>query len=430
MRFLLFFPILALFVALSLAQDTKETRTKTVTKLKSFTDEQLRESLDKAMESAGFRNDDDSLYEPYLREIVRRGGKTWEAFLKAKLELLNKKQGEDSEPGSRRNLELLTALRRVQKKPDPVTVVLDMQGPLEATSLSLPILKVAIKNVDCDKTAVGFRNSGDYRNGRQERWRIVIRDDKGRELPVLEDMPVPHQHGNLIVEIKGGQYQEDVLDYGESWKTELNANSFVRIRQPGKYSLEVLYHDTKTIADESDISGLIFSHSKSFPLVIRPPVIVLTAQERKQAVQWIADLDANRRLKVIVGTYGKWAYNFVPPTAPEGRLLATGIKAVPVLVQSLEDKSLSDKKRAWILALLFSATGENDPCDSSALGDYDYQEAGWQVLGNRSGEGASGGMAMPKEGSSSNGRIDHEYQDRLIAKWEDWIKRVEVRQGN
>jgi hypothetical protein len=124
-------------------------------------DEQLRQSLEKLLEEPRFR--DDCRYEPCLDEIVHRGGKAWAAFLDAKLEMLNHKQikafedAADAEPGSNFNLELLTALRRVQKKPDPLIILLATQGPLEATLLSLPRLKVAIKNVDCGKATVGFR---------------------------------------------------------------------------------------------------------------------------------------------------------------------------------------------------------------------------------------------------------------------------------
>ena len=115
-------------------------------------------------------------------KIVRRGGRTWEAFLKTKLEALNKSQRTYGEkqvpnlPGTGRlyNLELVTALRRVQKKPDPLVVLLDVQGPLEANPLLLPRLKVSIKNVDCEKAGVGFTNGGDYRSGRQDRWRVVV----------------------------------------------------------------------------------------------------------------------------------------------------------------------------------------------------------------------------------------------------------------
>ena len=409
----------------SAAGEKEEKRLDDVAELQSSSDEQLRKSLEKLLGNPAFR--DDCLYEPCLSEIMRRGGKTWEAFLTAKLETLTRKRfklsddADDTQSGGQYNLELLTALRRVQKKPDPLVVVLHAKGPLEATPLSLPRLKVKIKNVDCEKIAVGFTNGGNYRSGRQARWRIVVRDGKGAELPA-KGLPSGFVMG-------GGIYTEGLLEYGKSWETVLNVGSFVEIRQPGTYSLEVLYHNTRTIADEADISGLIVSRSKPVTLVVRPLVIELTAQQRKQAAEWISALDANRRLKIVAGTYGKWAHEFVPPNTPEGRLLGMGIKAAPVLIESLRDKSLSDKKRAWLLALLFSATGQNDPRESDAVGAYDYQEAGWQIWGRISGEGPSGGLAMPDEGSSWGGKIDRKAQDELIEAWADWLKTVEVRQG-
>lgn len=293
--------------------------------------------------------------------------------------------------------------------------------------MSLPRLKVTLKNVDCEKATVGFRNSGDYRTGRQARWRIVARDGKGAELPVREN-PFP-QHGGLIIVDRGGQYQEGILEYGESWETVLDVGSFVKIRQPGTYSLEVLYHNTKTIVDEPDIDGLIFFRSRSIALVVRPVAIELTSQERKQATQWISALDANRRLKIVAGTYGEWAHKFVPPNTPEGKLLSMGIKAVPALVEALGDKSLSENKRAWILTLLYSVTGEHDPCGTAALGEYDFCDTGWGVWGGLSGAGQSGGLAMPVQGSSSDGKIDRRAQDKLIGVWEDWLKNVDVREG-
>jgi hypothetical protein len=407
-----------------LAEEKKETSKEVIAKLKSFTDEQLRRSLEKLLDGSGFR--EDPLYEPCLSEIVCRGGKTWEAFLKAKLEILTRKKfrrcegSDETDPGSLYNLELLTALRRVQKKSDPLVVLLDAKGPLEATPLSLPRLKVTIKNEDGEKIAAGFTDGGDYRTGRQARWRVVVRDAKGRELPIRE------LSGILIL---GGQFTEILLEHGKAWETVLDLGSFVKIPQPGTYSLEVLYHNTKTIADESDISGLVVSRSKPIALVVRSLVIELTAQERKQAAEWILALDANQRLKIVAGSYGEWAHKFVPPNTPEGKLLGMGVKAAPALIESLRDKSLSDKKRAWILALLFSATGENDPRESGALGGYDYQEGGWQIWGGLSGEQPSGGLGCGSEGSVSAGKIDRGEQDKLIAAWVDWLKTVKVRQG-
>jgi hypothetical protein len=407
MKSVLAIAVLILFASYAGAQEEK-TSDEAVAKLKTFSDQQLKQCLERPVNTGDFR--DDSLYEPCLNEIVRRGGKTWETILSAKVE---------KERGSYDNLELLTALRRVQKKPDPILVIVDVKGPLVATPLSLPKLKAKITNRDSEKSSVGYRNGGDYRSGRQGRWRIVVRDDKGTELPV---------RGPLSW-IRGGVYREDFLKFGESWETVLDVGSFVRIPQPGTYSLEVLYHNKKAIADESEIGGLIVSRAKPISLIVRPLVIELSLDERKQAARWIAALNANQRLKVVAGTYGEWAHKLVSPNSPEGKILGMGIKAVPTLVDSLADKSLSDKKRAWILALLFSATGENDPRDFSALGEYDYQEAGWQISGNKSGEMASGGLGISGIGSFSGGKIDHEAQDRLIGVWESWLKKVDVRQA-
>ena len=401
---------------------------------------------------------DDHSYEPCLNEIVRRGGKPWEAFLIAKLETLNKKQiklGEhidDTVPGSLNNLELLTVLRRVQRKPDPIVVVLDAKGPLEATPLGLPKLKVKIENLDSEKTTVGFRNSGDYRSGRQARWRIVVRDGKGTELPVRG--PLTSRHGDLVLTIGGGQYQEDVLKYGESWETVLDVGSFVKIPQPGTYSLEVLYHDTKAIADESDIRGLIISRAKPITLIVRPVVIEVTAQEQKQAAAVDRRLQCRPAAEGRCGGLRKMGPQVRAAHYAGRKASRHGHQGGPhAVVESLGDKSLSDKKRAWILSLLFSATGENDPCDPSVLGEYEYRDAGWQVWGNKSGEGPSGGLQLPDEGPASDGKIDPEAmdglgkilldipvdthvakidrkaQDRLIGAWEQWFKNVQVRQG-
>jgi hypothetical protein len=431
MRPIIFSALLISFVPVVLARDNQEARTTNIAKFKSFSDDQLKQTLDRLLDLRGFR--DDPSYEPCLNEIVRRGGRTWDAFLSAKLEVLNKKQikeGEDADDrvsGDHYNLELLTALRRVQKKSDPLAIELDLRGPLEATTLSLPSLKVKIKNVDGDRITAGFTNGGDYRSGRLARWRIVARDRSGKELP-MRKWPPPKGEDILILAL-GGQCQEDILPFGKSWETVLNVDNYIRITQPGTYSLEVLYHDTKTIADESDTSGLVFFRSKPITMVVRPLVIELTARERKRATEWVSALNANQRLKIVFGTYGKSAHKFISPDTPEGRLLSMGVKAAPVLIAALKGKSLSDNKRAWLLSLLFSMTGENDPRDFGAVGAYDYQNVGWSIGGGFSGEGQSGGMEMSQDGSSSDGRIDRSGQDKLIEEWERWLKRVEVREA-
>ena len=56
----------------------------------------------------------------------------------------------------------------------------------------------------------------------------------------------------------------------------------------------MLYHNTIEIADEAEINGLIVSRSKPITLIVRPLVIDLTLQERKEAAKWIAALTTGR----------------------------------------------------------------------------------------------------------------------------------------
>src|SRR5207245_4935441 len=100
-----------------------------------------------------------------LTEIIRRGDEECEEFLKKEFEA-TKKQKVDGQ-----NLELLTALRRVQKKPDPVIVEVRISKNLEVTTRSLPRLQVALKNVDEGKTPVIIAFGGEYRSGRLSGWR-------------------------------------------------------------------------------------------------------------------------------------------------------------------------------------------------------------------------------------------------------------------
>ena len=142
----------------------RKARNEAVEKLKTVSDQELKESLGKVVKIKG--EFDLPLYEPCLCEMVRRGGTTWEAFLKAKWEARAENLGTD-DTGMKRlrcsNLELLTALRRVQKKPDPLAVSVDERDPIEVTMLSLPKLRVSVKNMDREGASFFFKREGDFR---------------------------------------------------------------------------------------------------------------------------------------------------------------------------------------------------------------------------------------------------------------------------
>ena len=141
-----------------------------------------------------------------------------------------------------------------------------------------------------------------------------------------------------------------------------------------------------------------------------------------QAKSLISLLDPNTPLKILVGEYDKEAYSFINPESPEGQLLAMQWQAVPALVASLEDERLSFRKRAWILALLFSITLERDlnPMNSDSeiaprgiVKDYEFR--GSVVTSVFWKSGASYGIAG--EGKVYGGEENLKEQLAFAQKW-------------
>src|SRR5205085_1571473 len=78
------------------------------------------------------------------------------------------------------NLKLLTALRRAEGRPDPLTIHLTLDGPQRFMSkFREPIVKATIENVDPGREAVNLHQGSDS-NG--ERWRFALTDEQDRRV--------------------------------------------------------------------------------------------------------------------------------------------------------------------------------------------------------------------------------------------------------
>jgi tetratricopeptide (TPR) repeat protein len=320
------------------------------------------------------------------------------------------------------NLELLTALRRAQRRPDPLAITFSQPPREECVYPDLPDLDVSLRNVDAEKVPVGFTDGGNYRSGRQARWRVEARDVTGRL------QPMHHFTGYII---GGGIFSRSTLEFGEGWNTSLRMRSFVDSLPPGRYRIRVFYHDHSEIDDLPFAAGLILSASRPFTLSVkRRPVTVSTAQQA-MACGVINLLDPKQVPKVVGGPYGKWAHTYLPPASPEGELLKLGWTAVPVLIESLRVGKLTSQRKAQVFALLFSITGENDPrgdvfSRSSALGTFEELQAGWAVFGSRDGQGRSGGIQLASGPSKREGKLSEREQQALTQRWLEWMKYLEV----
>jgi hypothetical protein len=392
-------------------------------KVKEFSLRQLVEHLDSAPRRSYFfgKKEENLSYDAVLAEIIRRGGAAAAIALQDKL----KKDERDLEPERQRlekinydkegdrwrkqyavvgrlqnNLELLTALRRVQKKSDPLEVVVTVPRDLKATTKKLPVFAVALRSADIEKIPVWIKHGGDYRSGRQARWRFEVRDPSDKALPVR---PCESEYG-------GGMHSEGPLQFGETWETSLPMNNFVDILEPGRYTVTVLYHNSATIADitaPDELADLIICRSKPFTLnVEREPkrVVQLCENSRKKAEELTRMLADRGLVKIVDGNYGKDFYEFISPNGPEGQLLRMDWQAVPQLLDTLEDSSVSRHKKAWVLGLLYTITAERDLNPTkfdSVLPSYRCD-----------GPGCSH--------SRLGGQINDERQEALISNWMKW----------
>lgn len=339
--------------------------------------------------------------EAYLTEMVRRGGPTIGAFLNI----------QDSLDG-------LSARRRVQGKPDPLTICVKGAAQRECHFPNLPDFEVTLKNVDVEKKPMRIMNGGDYRTGRQARWRFEVRDHRGQ---LLQIKGPPSCTG-------GGLCSAATLEFDETWDTTLHMRSFIDL-VPGDYTLRIQYHNRLTIADMKATAGLILVQSEPLHLHVQPRVIDLTKQEREEAKKWLAKLDENAGLRILAGRYGKGAHDFIEPDSPPGRLLTLNWKAVPVLLESATDNKLTPARRAWVLALLFSITGYNDPrFATGVVGSYSDRGGSWQIWGGLDGKMTSGGFGYSGSGFCWGGEIDVAKQQEFAKKWQAFKDYIVVRE--
>lgn len=338
-----------------------------------------------------------------------------------------------------KNLELVTALRRLQQLPDPVQVFVNEVNPEYLDWPDKPTLRICIRNIDTQQQEVGFQDGGDYRSGRLSRIRIQVRDVKTGSL-----VPV---RGRFSF-IGGGQVvrrSRPTLMFGEGWNTELRVEDYVQEILPGNYSVEVLYHNSHRIADDEQIDGLICCRSKPFALTIGEREIRLLEDERHGFRPLLASIDRTVSPVVIDGSrYGPWAYEIVPPESPPGQVLTAGWDAVPDLLDELQLNSKNVRSTAHTLAMLYSITGLVDPTPTSffggrdssatgALGPYEFVSRGWGVWYHFDTEPGGGGFGLGRHdvvGDNEPMVFDAEaaeLQRELVSEWERLRDRSHVK---
>ena len=248
-------------------------------------------------------------------------------------------------------LEMLTAFRRIRHQPDPLQIVLDMPKDLQCELPDLPVLCAKLTNLDVDHKEITYLSGCDYRSGRRVRFAMEVRDKEGRMLPWNEE---------FLSGMGGGVGGGRTLKFGESEDYHLPLIDYVAIDAPGTYTVTVLYA-AANIADLRFTDGFIVHHSKPYTFTVAEPLPKRSREMDQRVHSLVSSLPEKGPVLMVDGRYGKWLYGEIDPKSPAGMLLALGRSAVLPMIDELDAPEITPQRRAWLLALLFSVTGCNDP---------------------------------------------------------------------
>jgi hypothetical protein len=290
----------------------------------ALSDAKLRQRIDDSYRSGTGPS------EECLVEIVRRGGTNWAQYLSSRL-------AGEIQPGGGgvpffaslrdlRRLEALTALRRLEGKPDPLQIIVDGELSRSWQIDRWPVFWLAVVNLDVDKESVPFQSGGNYRSGRQARWRILVTDSNGAALP---SVPPPSPMGGGLSVIGGG------LAYGESHFTSLRLEDYVRIPRPGKYTMRFLYHDEVTIVERDDLSNLVYFSSMPISVTVEPIRVCVSTPQRERIRRYIQALPNTGPVVILKGNLLEHAGHLNPDSAA-GRLRSEGTYAIPDMIEALQ----------------------------------------------------------------------------------------------
>ena len=339
-----------------------EQRRQFMAHVQALSDDELEAVVTAAVGNPTVAGQPDS--EACLVEVIARSS-PHDARWSKLLEKLNAQQSAN-DPSFKRfqfpsaDLALLTALCRVNREPDPLAIEVKHTGEIVCLLPNRPSLNVQLANRDVQKRAFELWFGGDYGSGRQTKFSIEISDDERRALPAAD--PGPRAGGGGPMYPQNFQWG-DVEPFGE-----LPLASYVAIDRPGSYTVRVLYHPNVGIADEGHTVGRIMYCSEPVRLTLKIPPFKLNNAVRYDARDWIAALPATGPVVVVHGPFGPWLSKQIPLESAAGHLLAMGFQAMPELLAELRRPDITLQQRGWMLALLSSITGFNDPIPSGDWG--------------------------------------------------------------
>jgi len=194
-----------------------------------------------------------------LTEMVRRRGAHWQDFVASELA---RERAKRTGPWIE-DLELLTALRRIQGKPDPLAIQLVGVPELECSVRRAPTIALRMLNVDVDGDVFQFkfgqRIPGEPPQCRrlpadaELQFAVEVRDASGTAVPMIPMEPM-----------NGSALDLAAFEQGVEVAVELPLDRYVKWPSAGEFQVRVLYHNQCYIAGQTNCAGWITSATSWF----------------------------------------------------------------------------------------------------------------------------------------------------------------------
>ncbi|MEM9381596.1 MAG: hypothetical protein AAGB93_16695 [Planctomycetota bacterium] len=396
---------------------------------------------------------DDSI-EARLRELIGAGEPAqakesesllalvdgWEAarWVPVILELLELVPAGEDVPFLSRSLELhlLTVLRRLQGRPEPLTVEARFLSEPPYVFPELPVVGVRLLHAEGETETFTLQIGGNYRSGRLARWDLQLFDADGEPHAGVDEwqsfmgggmsyfqrvgpgfvwgVEVPDVWERLRLENEGQEIPEV-----EVRPVPLALGDYRRPAKLGRYTLRALYHDNETIADRASYEGLVVHRSDPLSFAWEPRRIRVRREDEARILDRIAALLEHDGVTVTRFHLPDYAGSDEDDAHPLARLFTQGWAAVPYLAVELE-RTESPEERAKLIAALYSLSGLESPLGfgrSSAVGSHSF-------FGGRVPPGS--GVESTPMNSTARGRIRPQAQARFVQRWAAHRRFIEV----
>ncbi len=362
--------------------------------------------------------------EQCLCSLAGRSREVWEPRLKAWWELSQEEAATDSLGYLREVTQvlLLTALRRMQGRPDPLTVEAALLGEGPYLFPQLPVVGVRLLHTEGETATFPMQIGGDYRSGRLSRWDVEFRDAKGKPHGGVDDWTSMFG-GGMSQRLPVGPGFVWGIDQDEPWNLDreegepkpplpipLPVAAYRRPATFGKYTLRVAYHDSATIADESDSTGRILFRSQELEFEWAPRAVEISKADEARVNAALEKLYKEKKVSLTGFHLPGYQGSKAEDAHALDHLFVEGWKAVPILIDNLQVARIPSQ-RAHLIAALYDLTGLESPQGWSARGAIgNYELYGGYV------PAGSGVKSTPARGSGT-GKIRAQAQDRVVERW-------------